>query len=111
MKRILKVIAWIIGIPILLLNIYILFSGKTYLYKALAYNFVDINDNDLFYQRRIETANGVDWPLHVNYNKMNAPDYLTKVLEQYKSVAFVVLKNDSALRRKARNISRPASRK
>ncbi len=97
MKKALKVILWIIGIPVLLLNIYILFSGKTYLYKALAYNFVDINDNDLFHQRKIASAQGIEWPLHSNYNKMQAPDYLIKELEQYKSVAFLVLKNDSLL--------------
>jgi CubicO group peptidase (beta-lactamase class C family) len=97
MKRILKIIAWVIGIPLLLLNIYILFSGKTYLYKALAYNFVDINDNDIFIQRKVNAANGIEWPLHVNYNKMSAPDYLTRMLEQYRSIAFVIIKNDSVL--------------
>jgi CubicO group peptidase (beta-lactamase class C family) len=97
MKTLLKIIAWIIGIPVLLLNIYILFSGKTYLYKALAYNFVDINDNDLFHHRKIEAYNGTEWPLHSNYNKMNGPEYLIKELEAYESVAYLVFKNDSLL--------------
>lgn len=97
MKKILKVIAWIIFTPVVILNIYILFSGKTYLYKALAYNFVDISDNNLFNQRKIEAGQGIEWPMHSNYNKMNAPDYLIKILEQYKSVGFLVLKNDSLL--------------
>jgi CubicO group peptidase (beta-lactamase class C family) len=97
MKKILKVISWIIGVPVLLLNIYVLFSGKTYLFKALAYNFVDIDDNDLFHQRKIDAEQGIEWPLHNNYNKVKAPDYLIKELEQFKSVAFLVLKNDSVL--------------
>jgi len=97
MKKLLKVLAWIIELPLLILNIYILFSGKTYLYKALTYNFVDITDNDLFHQRKIETANGIEWPLHQQYNKMNAPDYLLKMLEDNKSVAYLVIKNDSLL--------------
>lgn len=97
MKKILKVIAWIIGIPVLLLNIYILFSGKTYLYKALAYNFVDIDDNTLFHQRKIEAVQGIEWPLKSNYNRMTAPGYLMEELEKYKSVAYLVIQNDSIL--------------
>lgn len=97
MKKLLKVLAWIIGIPLLILNIYILFTGKTYLYKALTYNFVDITDNDLFHQRKIEKATGIDWPLHQQYNKMNAPEYLLKMLEENESVAYLVFKNDSLL--------------
>ncbi|MEP7265329.1 MAG: serine hydrolase [Bacteroidota bacterium] len=97
MKKILKVIAWIIGVPVLLINIYILFSGKTYLYKALAYNFVDIDDNTLFNQRKVEASQGIEWPLKSNYNTMKAPDYLIEELEKYKSVAYLVIQNDSIL--------------
>ena len=95
MKIFLKIIAFIILVPFLLFNIYILFSGKTYLYKAIIYNYVDINDNILFSQRKIPVGEGVEWPFHIEYRKHAMPQYLKDTLEKYNSVAFVIIKNDS----------------
>ena len=95
MKKLLKFIAAIILIPFLLFNIYILFSGKYYLYKAIRYNYVDIDDNILFTQRKVEKGEGIEWPLHTQYQKRVIPKYLNDSLEKYNSVAFVIIKNDS----------------
>ena len=95
MNKILKGVLLSITILLVAANLYILFSGKTYIYKALIYNYVDINDNDIFTQRKILKGEGVEWPLHQQYQKKAMPAYLKDTLEKYKSVAFIIIKNDS----------------
>ena len=95
MKKIIKIILYFILIVLVVFNLYILISSKTYIYKALVYNFVDIDDNDLFSQRKIMAGEGVEWPFHQLYQKKTMPTYLNDSLEKYKSVAFVIIKNDS----------------
>ena len=95
MKKIIKIILYFILIVLVVFNLYILISSKTYIYKALVYNFVDIDDNDLFSQRKILAGEGVEWPFHQLYQKKTMPTYLKDSLEKYKSVAFVIIKNDS----------------
>ncbi len=97
MKKLIKGIAYSIGILLILFNIYILFSGKSYVYKALVYNFVDIDDNDIFTQRKVPTGEGIEWPFHALYQKKVMPKYLMDSLEKYQSVAFVIIQNDSLL--------------
>lgn len=97
MNKILKGLAYSIGVLVVLINLYIVFSGKTYIYKALAYNFVDIDDNDIFTQRKVPAGVGIEWPFHSQYQKITMPGYLKDSLDNYKSVAFVVIKNDSIL--------------
>lgn len=95
MKKITKIIGYTLLAIVVLINLLIFFSGKTYLYKAIAYNFVDIDDNDLFNSREIATGNGTEWPQHTAYNKVKMPNRLLHELETYESVSFVVIKNDS----------------
>ncbi|CAN5448425.1 serine hydrolase [soil metagenome] len=97
MKKGLKVTGVIILGLILVFNVFIWVTGKTYLYKTIAYNFVDIDDQDLFSSREIAAGNGVEWPFDAAYNKTAIPEALNTALEKYKSVAFVVIKNDSLL--------------
>ena len=59
-----------------MLNLFIVFTGKYFLYKTLVYNFVDIDDLDLFEHRTVNAGNGVEWSLHPDYNKVKIPDYL-----------------------------------
>lgn len=95
MKKLFKFLGYTILVLFIALNLFIVFSGKYYLYKTLAYNFVDIDDLDLFPYRTIEAGNGIEWPQHRNYNKSKMPDYLLQELVTYKSVAFAIIKNDS----------------
>jgi CubicO group peptidase (beta-lactamase class C family) len=90
-----------IGISILVIlvsfNVYVFISGKSYLYKTLVYNYVDIDDKAIFHSREIKAGNGVEWPFSSSYNKKSMPDYLKNELEVNKSVAFLVIKDDSIL--------------
>ncbi len=70
-------------------------TGYLYLYKALFYNYVNIDDLNLFPVRTIAAGKSEPWPLGSDYNKQPLTPQLTKTLETYESVAFLVVKNDS----------------
>ncbi len=93
----LKILLKAIVALVLMLVVFILVSGKTYLFKTLAYNFVGIDDLDLFEHRTVATGEGIEWPLSKNYNSKPMPNELKSTLEQFKTVSFLVIKNDSIL--------------
>ncbi len=70
-------------------------TGNIYLYKALFYNYVNIDDLNLFPVRTVEAGKGEPWPLGNDYNKQPLNPELKNTLEMYESVAFLVVKNDS----------------
>ena len=97
MKKVFRFIGIFLIVAIALFTIYAFVSGKTYMFKALIYNYVDIDDNALFNNRKIIATNGVEWPFSKEYNKKPMPSALKKELEDLKSVAFIVIKDDSLL--------------
>lgn len=73
-------------------------SGKNYVYKALYYNFADIDDNLIFEQRKVEAPSVTQpWPVSSKYNKAILPTSLEKVNEELETVAFLVIAKDSIL--------------
>jgi CubicO group peptidase (beta-lactamase class C family) len=80
---------------LLLANIAILASGKLYLYKAIYYNYADIDDLNLFVSRQVPKGAPQEWPVASDYNKKSLPEATLKELEKNKSVAFLVIKDDS----------------
>jgi CubicO group peptidase (beta-lactamase class C family) len=91
------------GILIFLLAVIILFSafavvsGKTYLFKAVYYNFAGIDDYKIFANNKVTNGNSQPWAVSSLYNKINSPDTLNGLLAQLKTVAVLVIKNDSLL--------------
>ncbi|MBL0340190.1 MAG: serine hydrolase [Bacteroidetes bacterium] len=84
----------ILGI-IIVLNIFLWATGRLYLYKALIYNYVNIDDLNLFYTRQVTASNGVPWPNGKDFNAKSLAPELRNALETYESVAFLVIKDDS----------------
>tara|TARA_B100000886_G_scaffold335419_1_gene292458 strand:- start:90 stop:1250 length:1161 start_codon:yes stop_codon:yes gene_type:complete len=82
-------------------NIYIIISGKTYVYKAVkigyirGHNTATIEDIQFFETRIVASKNGKQWPEASNYNKTNITDKLRSRLVKNQSIAFVVIQNDS----------------
>jgi CubicO group peptidase (beta-lactamase class C family) len=76
-------------------NVVLLVSGRGYFYKALLYNYVNIDDLDLFHTREVQAGIGEPWHIGSDYNKNPLSDTLSKTLEAYRSVAFLVIKDDS----------------
>ena len=84
-------------VAFLLLNIYLFTTNKLYYYKALIYNYVNIDDLNLFPTRVVNTSSPQDWKISSQYNKQKLSSRLIKQLEDYKSVAFLIIKNDSII--------------
>ena len=86
-----------------LLNVYILVSGKPYVYKALkvgylkGHNTATIEDYKYFENRIVEKGTGIQWPQASDYNKQEISPELRARLEKNKSIAFTVIQKDSIL--------------
>lgn len=89
-----KALIYIIGF-VALIYFVLAVTDNTYLYKAIVYNYVNIDDNDLFSQRVIEKDKSSAWAFSKNYNTVPLPERLDSALQAYESVAFLIIKNDS----------------
>ncbi|MFM7080241.1 MAG: serine hydrolase domain-containing protein [Bacteroidota bacterium] len=76
-------------------NLALYFSGKWYYYKALVYNYVGIDDLDLFPSRLIKAGKPQPWLVGSDFNKMPVPDTLQKTIDRFHTVAYLVIKDDS----------------
>lgn len=87
---------WKVLVGVLLVTTVVLwFSGKLYYIKALVYNYVNIDDLNLFHVRTVTAGKPQPWNVATDYNKKKLSPELRKALEQYRTVAFLVVKNDS----------------
>ena len=91
------------GIFLFLLTVIILFSalafisGKAYLFKAVYYNFAGIDDYKIFSNNMVAAGKSLPWPMSTSYNKVSSSDTLNELLAEIKTVAVLVIKNDSLL--------------
>ena len=67
--------------------------GKTYLYKAIVYNFAGIDDYTIFDNRSVPAAQPVPWRFSADYGKVNIPDTLEQYLTKLQSVGLVLVQN------------------
>ena len=67
--------------------------GKTYLYKAIVYNFAGIDDYSIFDNRSVLAAQPVPWRFSADYGKVNIPDTLEQYLTKLQSVGLVLVQN------------------
>ncbi len=73
-------------------------TGNGYVFKALLYNFADIDDNKIFEERILaKSTNPQPWAISQHYNKVPLPDTLDRTLKELETVAFLVIKKDSIL--------------
>lgn len=98
--RVLLIVAFILAAVFVALQV----TGKSYLLKGLRATYIrgastaTIDDMRFFDTRKIESAAVPwEWPLHRDYNKTKLSDRLQESLDETKSVAFLVIKNDSIL--------------
>ncbi len=82
---------------ILLFSAYALLSGKTYLFKAVIYNFANIDDYKKFTNNTVSVSTPQPWDVSPAYNKIRYPDTLNSLLEALGSVGLLMIKNDSVL--------------
>lgn len=90
-------------ILLVLLNVAIWLSGKTYLYKGIANTYLkgrsgpSIDEYQIFMNWKIETGEPQPWPISKKYNKKKLEGDQLQKFEEYETIAYLVIKDDSLL--------------
>ncbi|MES2005980.1 MAG: serine hydrolase [Bacteroidota bacterium] len=95
--KIFKKIGQFLLIIILLFSAYALISGKTYLFKAVLYNFANIDDYQKFSNNTVAVGNPQPWAVSAEYNKSSLPDSVSRLLESLGTVGVLMIRNDSVV--------------
>lgn len=74
---------------------YALISGRTYLFKAVYYNFADIDDYKIFENNVVSIGSPQPWALAGDNSKPAPPADLDQLLSELKTIALLVVRNDS----------------
>jgi CubicO group peptidase (beta-lactamase class C family) len=93
-KRAIKILYWFLGI-LIFINLGIIITGNTYLYKTLYYQSAKIDNYKIFENRKVATGKTIIIPESKNYNKIKLDTEWRKILETHKTVAYLVLVDDS----------------
>jgi CubicO group peptidase (beta-lactamase class C family) len=97
MKKFLRRFLYLLLLLIIVFSGYAFISGKTWLFKEVAYNFADIDDYKIFSNNTVAVGQPQPWALARNFNKPVLPDTLKNLLQQIQSIGVTVIKNDSLL--------------
>lgn len=95
MKKIVRIVLYTFAFIVVAFCIYAVGSGKTYLFKAVWYNFADIDDYKIFSNNTVTTGDHQPWDTAAAYNKAGMPDSLRLMLKELETVAVLVVQNDS----------------
>ena len=92
MKKLFKGILLFLVAVIVLFSTYAFATGRTYLFKAVYYNFAGIDDYKIFNNNIVGAGKAQLWPVAGSYNKISTPGELNQLLADLKTVALVVIK-------------------
>lgn len=85
----------------MVLNVAIVVSGKTYLYKGIANTYLkgrsgpSLDEYKIFENREVKAGNHQPWPEGIDFNKKNIPNEELEKIESYQTIAYLIIKNDS----------------
>lgn len=100
MKRLLKLLKWLL-ILFVLLNLAILISGKTYLYKGFMNTYLkgrvsaDIDEYRIFENRIVKAGAPDEWSFGKDFNTKQIPEKYIPDFERMKTIAYLIIKDDS----------------
>src|SRR3972149_2664606 len=100
MRIIKKIFKWFF-IILILLNLFIVVTGRFYLYKGIWNTYLkgrsgpSIEEYPIFYNRIVQAGAGEDWANAKNYNSSKVPSALLENFSNYGTVAYLIIKNDS----------------
>jgi len=86
---------------LILLNLLILLTGKTYLYKGFANTYLkgritaDIDEYKIFDNRVVKSGPSHPWPVGKDYNTSKIPSHYLADMERMNTIAYLVIKDDS----------------
>lgn len=95
-----KIGKWLL-IIFVILNLAILLSGKFYMYKLLNNTVLkgrmgpSLTEYTIFENREVKAGKEQPWNIARNYNQKTIPENYLKDFERLKTIAYVVIKNDS----------------
>ncbi len=102
MKVLKKIGKWLL-IILVILNLAIIVSGKTYIYTAVANTYLkgrsgpSIDEYTVFEKREVASGTPVSWHHSKYYNSKKIPAEALKTVEAMQSIAYVIIKNDSMI--------------
>ncbi len=99
MKTLKRILLFIV-VVILIFSAYALVSGRTYLFKAVIYNFANIDDYKKFSNHTVAVGVPKPWKLSADYNKTTYPDSLNNLMERLGTVGLLMVRNDSVVSEK-----------
>ena len=97
-----KVLKYILAIFVIL-NLLIILSGKSWLYKAVSVTYLKghtssyIDDYIYFPSNTIKDGNHQEWLVSKEYNKAQLPEFIKPINDKLGTVAYMVIKNDSII--------------
>lgn len=100
MKTLKKIGKWLL-IILVVLNLAIVLSGRLYLYKLINHTLLKgrmgpaINESQIFANREVKAGKYQPWTIGKDYNKAQIPDKYRKEMDRLKTIAFLVIKDDS----------------
>jgi CubicO group peptidase (beta-lactamase class C family) len=62
---------------------------------ALIYQYVGIDDHNIFLTKTVKSGNAIPWKISENYNQSKIITSEKQKIESYKTIAFIVIQNDS----------------
>jgi len=95
MKKFLKRTGIVILTIIVLFSAFALITGRIYLFKAVWYNFANIDDYKIFTNDTVNIAAPKPWKESAKINDVPYPATLNTLLENLESVGLLMVKNDS----------------
>jgi CubicO group peptidase (beta-lactamase class C family) len=101
LKKSLKYLFWGLLLATIAINLAIVFTGKTYLYTGISHLLQSgkfgpgISDFNKFPKREIPAGIPAPWHFASDYNAHSIEDSLLKAIEEYETVAYLIIKDDS----------------
>ncbi len=92
MKKFVKIY---LPLSILLAIVFLFIQPNPYFRRAIIFNTAEIADHTIFEERIVESGQHQPWKLSPEYNTYNLSDDDKRLLEEYKTVAYLVIKDTS----------------
>lgn len=106
MRFVKKFFKWffiVLGVLLLAFNLAIVFTGRYYIYKGIAYTYLrghirpTIYDLDVFNNRKVEKGEPEAWPEHKDLGKLAISKEEKAFLERLNTASFLVVYNDTLI--------------
>jgi CubicO group peptidase (beta-lactamase class C family) len=102
MRKLKKFLLWFLGIILILVGLAIV-TGNSHIFKGLANTYFkgrsgpSIDEYQIFPNNKVENGTPQPWPVSAHYNGTKLPADIIKKMEDYETIAFLVIRHDSIL--------------